>query len=167
MQQLLAFDYPYVAESGGGPVAQRGLRRRVRARPQSGRDYGHGAGQVQNGYVSSGTRGLTRPRHQWTSWPVSSENVPLCARARTRVPYSSFPRNEGVRGSNPRVGFPNDLQGFYRAGNARDRCAGTKRVHLRTPSQLVEGSGRGEICVRLQELRGLTRSRRPRCEFRT
>jgi len=37
--------------------------------------------------------------------PISGKNVPARALPWTRVPHSSFPRNEGVRGSNPRVGF--------------------------------------------------------------
>ncbi len=34
----------------------------------------------------------------------SGKNDPARALPWTRLPYSDFPRNEGVRGSNPRVG---------------------------------------------------------------
>ena len=60
--------------------------------------------RVQNGYVSSGTSGHARPLRELKNCSVSRENVPARAREWTRVPYSSFPRNEGVRGSSPRVG---------------------------------------------------------------
>ena len=49
-----------------------------------------------------------------------------------------FTRNEGVRGSNPRVGF-GVIAGVLRAGNNEDCQAGTKRVHLWTPSHLLTG----------------------------
>jgi len=61
--------------------------------------------RVQNGYTSSGTGGNARPRKEPRNRRISSENVPARAREWTGVPYSSFPRNEGVRGSNPRVGL--------------------------------------------------------------
>ena len=57
---------------------------------------------VQNGYVSSGTSGHTRPLPELKNRPVSSEKF---ARACPRVLYSSFPCNEGVPGSSPGVGF--------------------------------------------------------------
>ncbi len=61
-------------------------------------------GRVQNEYVSSGTRGHARPLRKLKNCSVSSENVSARARKWTVFPYSSFPRNEGVRSSNPRVG---------------------------------------------------------------
>src|ERR687891_1228371 len=61
--------------------------------------------RVQNGYVSSGTGGYTRPTADALKGANSSKNVPASARAWTRVPHSSFPRNEGVPGSSPGVGF--------------------------------------------------------------
>ena len=61
--------------------------------------------RVQKGYIRSGTRVHARPLRELKNRSVSRENVPACAREWTRVPHSSFPRNEGVRGSNPRVGF--------------------------------------------------------------
>jgi hypothetical protein len=63
------------------------------------------AARVRNGYVSPGTGGHARPPQELENGPVSSENVPASARAWTRVPYLSFPRNEGVPGSSPGVGF--------------------------------------------------------------
>jgi len=60
--------------------------------------------RVQNGYVSACTRGHGCPLHALKKCPVSSKNVSAHAREWTPVPHSSFPRNEGVRGSNPRVG---------------------------------------------------------------
>jgi len=70
-----------------------------------------GSGRVQNGYVSSGTGGHARPLlAQWKK-SVSGENVPGRAREWTRVPHLSFPRNEGVPGSSPGVGFLAHLQG--------------------------------------------------------
>jgi hypothetical protein len=45
---------------------------------------------------------------------VSSENMPASAREWTPVPPSSFPRNEGVRGSSPRVAFPVEEVRAYR-----------------------------------------------------
>jgi len=62
-------------------------------------------GRVQNGYVSSSTSGHARPLRELKNRPVSSEHVPSRALEWTRVRYSSFPRNEGVRGSSPRVGL--------------------------------------------------------------
>jgi hypothetical protein len=61
-------------------------------------------GGLQNGYVSSGTGGHFRPLLELKNRLVSSENVPARAREWTRVPYLSFPRNEGVSGSSPGVG---------------------------------------------------------------
>jgi hypothetical protein len=49
-------------------------------------------------------RGHARPLLDLKNRSVSSENVPARAREWTRVPYSSFPRNEGVPGSSPGVG---------------------------------------------------------------
>ena len=61
--------------------------------------------RVQNGYIRSGTRRHARPLRELKNRPVSRENVPARAREWTRVPHLSFPRNEGVRGSSPRVGL--------------------------------------------------------------
>src|ERR687898_509366 len=61
--------------------------------------------RVQNGYVSSGTGGYARPTVDAIKGANSSKNVPASARAWTRVPHSSFPRNEGVPGSSPGVGL--------------------------------------------------------------
>ncbi len=60
---------------------------------------------VQNGYVRASTGGRGRPPRELKDCEISSENVPARAREWTRLRYTSFPRNEGVRGSNPRVGF--------------------------------------------------------------
>ena len=60
--------------------------------------------RVQNGYVSSGTGGYARPTADALKGANSSKNVPASALAWTRVPYLSFPRNEGVPGSSPGVG---------------------------------------------------------------
>jgi hypothetical protein len=69
--------------------------------------------RVQNGYASLGTSGHGRPLRDLKNYAVSSENTSARARGWTRVPYSSFPRNEGVRGSNPRVGFKALEIGFF------------------------------------------------------
>ena len=61
--------------------------------------------RVQNGYASPGTGGHRRPPQLSTTRAVSSENVPPHTRGWTPVPHSSFPRNEGVPGSSPGVGF--------------------------------------------------------------
>ena len=62
-------------------------------------------GRVQNRYVSAGMSGHARPVPELKNRSVSSENVSARARAWTPVPQSSFPRNEGVPGSSPGVGF--------------------------------------------------------------
>jgi hypothetical protein len=59
-------------------------------------DPAESAARVQNGYVRSGTGGLARPLLDLKNPSVSCENVPTGAREWTRVPHSSFPRNEGV-----------------------------------------------------------------------
>jgi hypothetical protein len=63
--------------------------------------------------------------------------VPARAREWTGVPYWSFPRNEGVPGSSPGVGFEPICREFVGPGNSRsavhdphERLAGTKRVRL-------------------------------------
>jgi hypothetical protein len=52
----------------------------------------------------------------------------------------SFPRNEGVPGSSPGVGFSLVCRSFFCIGNVGARLSGTKRVRLLTGSQLVKGS---------------------------
>jgi hypothetical protein len=91
--------------------------------------------RVQNGYVSPGTGGYARPPQERKNRPVSSNKVSARAREWTRVPYSSFPRNEGVPGSSPGVGF-SDLQGFSVWTGALMKGSG---VYQR--STLVKGSG--------------------------
>jgi hypothetical protein len=59
----------------------------------------------KTGTVSSGTNGHVRPLRALKNCSVSSENLPARAREWTRVRYSSFPRDEGVPGSSPGVGF--------------------------------------------------------------
>jgi len=54
--------------------------------------------------------------------------VPACAREWTRVSYLSFPRNEGVPGSSPGVGFSGFAGVFPPGPVAFDPVAGTKRV---------------------------------------
>jgi hypothetical protein len=68
------------------------------------------SGRVQNGYVRSGTGGCSRPLRGLENCSVSSENMPARARAWTRVPHSSFPRNEGVPSSNLGVGLKSPVQ---------------------------------------------------------
>src|ERR687891_1024527 len=96
--------------------------------------------RVQNGYVSSGTVGYTRPTADALKGANSSKNVPASARAWTRVPHSSFPRNEGVPGSSPGVGFRLLCRAFFCTDNAGTRSAGTKQVHNLTRSRLVKVS---------------------------
>jgi hypothetical protein len=96
--------------------------------------------RVQSGYMSSGTGGYARPLLELANRPVSSENAPARAREWTRVPYLSFPRNEGVPGSSPGIGFRLFCRACFFTGNAADRSAGTKRVHLLTGSWLVKWS---------------------------
>jgi hypothetical protein len=96
--------------------------------------------RVQNGYVSSGTSGLARPTLELKNCPVSSENVPVGGREWTPVPHSSFPRNEGVPGSSPGVGFLPVCRSLFCVGNGRMRPSGTKRVRLLTGSRLVKVS---------------------------
>src|ERR671918_1607154 len=69
------------------------------------------AARVQNGYVSLGTAGTRVHPKELENGPVSSENVPASARAWTRIPYLSFPRNEGVPVRVRASAFPY-LQGF-------------------------------------------------------
>ena len=63
--------------------------------------------RVRNGYVSSGTGGHARPLEVSVKALICSENVPASALVWTRVPHSSFSRNEGVPGSSLGVGFKN------------------------------------------------------------
>ncbi len=51
--------------------------------------------------------GTLRPLLELKRRSLSSANVPARAREWTRVPYVSFPRNEGVPGSSPGVGSLN------------------------------------------------------------
>jgi hypothetical protein len=78
---------------------------RVRTLPVAARAQSAGSSRVHNGYVSSGMGGHARPLNMSEIRLICSENVPARAREWARVPHPSFPRNEGVRGSSPRVGF--------------------------------------------------------------
>src|SRR5919106_3731775 len=108
------------------------------------------AARVQNGYVSPGTGGHARPPQELENGPVSSENVPASPRAWARIPYLSFPRNEGVPGSSPSVGF-SGFAGFSvmkcRAGL---RARGSPEVYAVSgaPSYLVLPGSWGEVVAR-------------------
>ena len=69
--------------------------------------------RVQDGYASAGTGGHARPLRKRPNRLISGENVPARALAWTRVPYSSFPRNDGVGSSSLPVGL-----GFMRSCGA-------------------------------------------------
>jgi hypothetical protein len=56
------------------------------------------------------------------------ESVPSRGRAYPSFPSSDFPRNEGVRGSNPRVGFAR-LQGFLGGATSMGRPFSSEGVH--------------------------------------
>jgi hypothetical protein len=77
---------------------------------------GRRPGRVQNGYVSPGRGGYARPLNEPRNGLISRKHVPARARERTAVPYLSFPRNEGVPGSSPGVGF-GICRGFFCMGN--------------------------------------------------
>jgi hypothetical protein len=81
--------------------------------------------RVRNGYVRAGTRGHARPRSDLERALISGEIVRGHARAWTRVLHSSFPRNEGVPGSSPGVGFGLFCRAFFCTDNAGTRSAGT------------------------------------------
>ena len=108
------------------------------------------AARVQNGYVSPGTAGTRVHPKELENGPVSSENVPASPRAWTRIPYLSFPRNEGVPGSSPSVGF-SGFAGFSvmkcRAGL---RARGSPEVYAVSgaPSYLVLPGSWGEVVAR-------------------
>jgi hypothetical protein len=68
--------------------------------------------RVQDGYANPGTSGHARPPQELRNRPLSSENGPARARKWTPVPYSSFPRNEGVLGSSPSVGSSGSPRSF-------------------------------------------------------
>ncbi len=61
--------------------------------------------RVQNEHVSLGTGGHARPRGRAVKTTSLQRERPLACRAGTPVRHSSFPRNEGVPGSSPGVGF--------------------------------------------------------------
>jgi hypothetical protein len=67
-----------------------------------------------------------------------------------RVSLLAFPRNEGVPGSSPGVGFSRVCRAFFCLGNGGGRLPGTKRVHLLTVSCLMKGSLAALICRHLQ-----------------
>jgi hypothetical protein len=54
---------------------------------------------------NAGTDGHTRAPPWTQEHAISRRDVSACGRVWTRVPHSSFPRNEGVLGSSPGVGF--------------------------------------------------------------
>ena len=122
-------------QSGGLEPPTSWVRSAATMRPQ---DRPAAPGRVQNGYLSSGRARASTARVE--ELLVSSENAPARARAWTRVPHSSFPRNEGVRGSNPRVGFFAICRDFFCEGNWQRAPSGTKRVGAGTTSHAVTGS---------------------------
>jgi hypothetical protein len=89
--------------------------------------------RVQNGYVSPGTSGHARPLGDLKNRSVFSENVDA-------RPYLSFPRNEGVPGSSPGVGFSLLCRVFISPRQSLATPLGTKRVHPLTRSRLMKWS---------------------------
>ena len=61
--------------------------------------------RTQYGRSSEGTRVHSRPLFKGSIRPLCGMIVPASARSCPRVPWLAVSRNEGVRGSNPRVGF--------------------------------------------------------------
>ena len=70
---------------------------------------------------------------------VSTENVPARAREWTRVPYLSLPRNEGVRGSNPHVGFLRICRDIYRVWQRSEAALGYETGTSSDPFTVGEG----------------------------
>ena len=68
--------------------------------------------------------------------------MPARAREWTPVPHLSFPRNEGVPGSSPGVGFQPICRDVCRLWQRARQLQGTKRVHFLTVSPLVKWSSR-------------------------
>jgi hypothetical protein len=60
--------------------------------------------RVRQGYISASSVVRRRGTRAERIMATCSENVPTGGRAYPSFPSSDFPRNEGVRGSNPRVG---------------------------------------------------------------
>jgi hypothetical protein len=79
-------------------------------------------------------RGHARPLLDLKNRSVSSENVPACAREWTPVAHLSFPRNEGVPGSSPGVGF---RKGTVSPG-FRCRLLGSARLEGKRELKLVK-----------------------------
>ena len=61
--------------------------------------------RVQIRYTSEGMGGVSRPSGRGPNESLSRAFTTPCGLSWTTVPHSSLSRNEGVPGSNPRVGF--------------------------------------------------------------
>jgi hypothetical protein len=96
-----------------------------------------------NGYVNAGTFGHTRAPPWTQEQSISRRNVSACARAWTPVLHASFPRNEGVPGSSPGVGFRPICRYFCHSGQRRDGSGGPSGYETGTsgtPSQVMKWS---------------------------
>ena len=99
--------------------------------------------RVQDGYVSAGTSGHVRPLRELKNCSVCSENMPARAREWTRVPHSSFPRNEGVQR------FPSaSLLKVAELSDGRDVCCFRRRgesIASRCLCSIVEPDNRAPV----------------------
>jgi hypothetical protein len=84
--------------------------------------------RVQNGYISPTSPGAARPPNARGECRLAGQTFPTVPPRHS----SSLSRNDGVRGSSPRVGSP-DLQGFLaRASSLRQGLGGRKVYQKRS-----------------------------------